>query len=584
MRKKTLAARRLTPIFLASALVLLAQPASGGSPSPATSMPPGAIAYVEVSGLRPVIDRFQNSDYLKLLLASQPYQDFRETPQFRQAEAGRKILETQLGMDLWTAGRKLLGGQLALAIYPKPSGDRPDVVAIVRGADPKALAILRQRIQPWVELAGEKIKTTKTGEGVELIEVSGKAYVALHETWVAASNNQSLLDKTLALLSGKAKESLAGEKSFSLTAKKMGGEHLVRAYVNTGALAAMTGGRLGFPKKSDNPLASLALGGILELIAHSPWAGFTLDVEEQQFVLTAAVEGNSRKLGPSFAPFFLSGSPEAGAPALVQPPRLIGGLTIHRDFPEWYRRREELLQPQLLPDFDKFETGLANLLPGSDFEEDVLPLIGKNFTFVAAAQNYDHLDGEPGVKLPGFALIVELAKPREGEQLFKLFFQTLSGVLNLQAGQQGRQPWVLETEIYKDVPITLGRYLKKPMGKRLPLSFNFIPASARVDNQFIISSSVGLCRGLIDELSNQESKKRVNKNFDFQLHFEPLVGLLRENQDFFQAQRIQEGRTPDEAKQDVTTILELLQYFKELELSTSEADGVFKAQFRGSWR
>ena len=64
-------------------------------------MPPDAIAYVEVSGLESEIDRFQKSEYLKLILASQQYQTFQKTPQFRKVQAGRKILETQLGMDLW---------------------------------------------------------------------------------------------------------------------------------------------------------------------------------------------------------------------------------------------------------------------------------------------------------------------------------------------------------------------------------------------------------------------------------------------------------------------------------------------------
>ena len=82
-----------------------------------------------------------------------------------------------------------------------------------------------------------------------------------------------------------------------------------------------------------------------------------------------------------------------------------------RDFTGWYRHREELLREQVLPGFDQFEAGLGNLLPGKDFSEDVLPLIGSNLTFVTAPQDYSHLDGEPGVKLPGFALIVELARP-----------------------------------------------------------------------------------------------------------------------------------------------------------------------------
>ena len=62
---------------------------------------------------------------------------------------------------------------------------------------------------------------------------------------------------------------------------------------------------------------------------------------------------------------------------------------------------------------------------------DILPMIGKRITFVSARQDYKHLDGEPGLKLPGFALIIELAKPAEGGDIFKMFFQTLTAILNI---------------------------------------------------------------------------------------------------------------------------------------------------------
>jgi len=315
----------------------------------------------------------------------------------------------------------------------------------------------------------------------------------------------------------------------------------------------------------------------------SPYGGLTLDIEEEQFVLTAGVAGNPRVLGETYAPFFAN-PPETGTRPMPQPPELIGGFTLYRDFGEWYRRREELLQPQILPGFDKFESGLGNLLPGKDFSEDVLPLIGNNITLVAAPQDYSHLDGEPGVKLPGFAVIIELAQPKEGAELFQLFFQTFSSILNIQAGQQGRQPWILASETYKDEKITFGRYLQKPSGKRLPLVFNFRPASARVGDQFIISSSLGLCRQLIDDLNKPASKNRVNKNLNLQFHFGPFTDILEANQEFFQAQRIQNGRSPQQAQQDVAILLKALRYLKTLDLSTRVSGDSFQAQFKGSWK
>jgi len=582
MINRTLACRHLVLVLLAPAVGLLATLARAESPWLASSMPPKAIAYVELSGLEPVIAGFQDSEYLKVFLTSQLYQNLEKSPQYRKAHAARQVLETHLGIDLWTLGKKLLGDRVALAVYPKP-GNQPDVVLVVRAADPQVLARLRDRIEPVLVLAEDQIETSETSEGVRVIEVGDNAFFALHEKWVAAANNRDLLTKTQALLTGKVGGSLADDETFQAMARQMGADHLGRVFVNTGALAEATDQRLGMPEKLDNPLGSLLLSGIIELIANSPYAGMTLDVEATQFTLTAGVAGNPQSLGESYAPFFAS-FPQSGTRPIPQPPKLIGGFTLYRDFGDWYARREELLQPQVLPGFDQFESGLGNLLPGKDVSEDVMPLIGKNFTMVAARQDYSHLDGQPGIKLPGFAAIVDLAKPQEGAEVFRLFFQTFSSILNIQAGQQGRQPWILESESYKDVKITFGKYLQKPSGERLPLVFNFRPASARVEDKFIVSSSLGLCRQLIDELQQPENNKTANKNLNLEFHFGPFADILDANREFFQAQRIQQGRNPQQAKQDVADALELVRYFRSLGLSTAATNGGFQAQLQGSWK
>ena len=275
------------------------------------------------------------------------------------------------------------------------------------------------------------------------------------------------------------------------------------------------------------------------------------------------------------------------------PPRvwdLIGAFTIYRDFTHWYKHREELLQEQILPGFDKFETGLANILPGSDFGEDVLPLIGKRITFVAAPQDYSHLDGEPGVKLPGMAILVELAKPDEATTVLQLFFQTLAAILNLEAGQQGRQPWVVNSETYRDVQVSYARYLQKPSGKDLGIVYNFLPASARVGDQFILSSSLPLCKQLIDALRDENTENTSGSDnagpqtLRAELRFDALAGLIESDANFFVGRMQQEGRTADEARGEFAALVDMLRRFKSLEATTKLQPEVFKLQIEGNWK
>ena len=330
--------------------------------------------------------------------------------------------------------------------------------------------------------------------------------------------SRALLDETVRRLdgSGEDKEAavLDADDSYQKMAKSIdwdlpGGSseqvRILRAYVNTALLNKATGGK-PIPEKLDNALGSLLFGDLVDSLRTSPFAAATVDLSADGLLISAALARDAGKPDDAHQAFV-----PADGRGVSPPPRvrdLIGAFTIYRDFTHWYTHREELLQEQILPGFDKFETGLANILPGSDFGEDVLPLIGKRITFVAAPQDYSHLDGEPGVKLPGMALLVELAKPDEAATVLQLFFQTLAAILNLEAGQQGRQPWVVTSETYRDVQVSYARYLQKPSGKDLGIVYNFLPSSARVGDQFIISSSLPLCKQLIDALHQGNTGNR----------------------------------------------------------------------------
>ena len=583
----TVARSKCGYLLMAFVFCALAAPALSADRTAADAMPSGAAAYAEVANLSQLIDRIRESPYLQTLIDSPQYRQFEGSPQYRKIEAGRRIVETQLGMDLWTAARTLLGGRVAVGLYPKPGRRQPDVLALIQVTDAATLAQLKQRIEPLVALLkGELVESSDSIAGHSILSAkapNGRVLLAFGDDWIAVANVRELLAKAIELLAGSGTGSLAKDASFQAMTRHMGHDHLLRTYVNTEAIAAATGGRFA-PRKLDNPLASLFLGGIIELAVRSPYAGLTLDVADNQFVLAAGIAGGPDDLGETHQAFFS----DPGGPGTRSIPRvksLIGGFTFYRDFTDWYRRREELMQAQVLPGFDKFEAGLGNLLPGKDFGEDVLPLMGKTITFVSAPQNFSHLDGKPGIELPAFGLIVDLAKPQEAADVFQLFFQTLASIVNLQAGQQGRQPWVMTSESHAGTQISYARYLQKPSGDRLPVTFNFQPAAARVDNKYIVTSSLGLCRMLVDDLKGPAAgKDRANKNLNFEFYIEPFADILEANKSFFQAQSIQGGKSAQQAEQEFALLLRILRYFEAVKLSTHVKSDAFQVQLEGSWK
>jgi hypothetical protein len=587
--------------WLASLTLIVAafteRAAGAAAPDDLPTLFPGqAIAYVELSEFGEKLDQLRESDHFAAILASPQYERYQATPDYRRLKAVLEIAERQLGWDAWTTAKKLLGGKVAIGVYPKEGSERPDVLAIVHTSWPNALAELRQRLDPMLVLAAEQVRRTESLEGVETFTLpNDAATVAWKGDWLAVATSRQLLEQALERLSGKTQRSssLTDDAPYQAMEKSIAwnqpidenaSRRILRGYVDTALLNKATGGK-PVPQKLDNALGSLLFGDVIEFIRTSPFAAVTADVGASGLSLTASVGRDAEKLDEAYRAFAPAEGPGVSPPPRV--PELLGGFALYRNFAQWYAHREDLLQEQVMPGFDKFETGLANLLPGRDFGEDVLPLIGKRITFVAAPQTYAHLDGEPGVKLPGMALIIELAEPDEAASLLQLFFQTLAAILNLEAGQQGRQPWVVTSENYHEVQVSYAKYLKKPAGKELGIVFNFQPASARVGDRYILSSSLPLCQQLVDSLrqpAGEGSNGRPPRTVLAELHFDSVASMVESNTDFFVGRMVQEGRTTDEAQQEFTAVLDLLRRFDVIHAATEVLPTVYHLRLEGKWK
>ena len=259
-------------------------------------MPGGAVAFIEIDGLESWIDKLQQSELVKSLPSNPQVQAFYATPQGRQADAGRKILEAQLGMDLWTLAKKGFGGRIAAAFYPVEGRKEPNAVLFVRATDAATLEKLREKAAPFLALAQDRIVTSVGPGDVSVRAIDGKLFLAEKEDWILAASTSELLTNALALRAGSADAAmkpLSSDAPFVAMTKQMGDQHLGRVYLNSEMVAKAQGGRLG-PEKLDNPVGSLLLGGMYELFSRSSFAGLTLDLTEQQLRLTAGAAGRGQ--------------------------------------------------------------------------------------------------------------------------------------------------------------------------------------------------------------------------------------------------------------------------------------------------
>ena len=579
---------------LSEAAMFAAEADSGGSL--VRYLPAGALGTVEVAGLAPIIERIEKSEALKQYLDSPLYDDALKLDPVRQALAGKAIAEAQLGMSLWQAAKTYFGDRIALGVYAPSNGGQPDGVLIVQVKEAGDLTRLIEKLAPLIALAGRDVKLSDREGGGKLITLKDGNEVVVKNRWVVASKNRDLLAQTLTNLAESKDSGLANEAAWKTMASQMGARHEIQVCVNLARIKELSGQARFIPEKLDNPVVSLLYGGLVELANTSPYVGTTLDLRDDGFSLQSAVAGKASDVDEAHRAMLVNPDKPL-LPFVPNVPGRLGAISLSRDFVTWYKARERLLEAKLLPEFDKFETGIATFLPGKDFAEDVLPLLTGRMAFVSAQQDFSNLDGQPGVQLPAFGLVVELAKPQEGADLFNLVTQTLLTLGNFQAAQEKRQPWVQTSESYRDVQINFARFLQRPKGDQLPTAYNFQPASALVGNRFIFSSTLGMCRQLVDALTGEAASAKDTAptrtgsatgaalpNFVQELN--PSVGadLLEANAAVIHAKSIQGGKTAEQSARELDGLCKLLRHLTPIKFDTVQYADHMRLELHGGWK
>jgi hypothetical protein len=362
----------------------------------------------------------------------------------------------------------------------------------------------------------------------------------------------------------------------------------VRLAVDIARIREVIGQLRSAPAKLDNPLASLLFGGITEYAAIGQDALASLQIRPNGYELKIDLAGEADRIDPAHKTL-LSTQPLVQPELLPTVPRRWATMTLVRDWQAWYRQRDALLEAKVLPEFDKFETGLATFLPGKDFSQDILSLMSGPLTLVFAEQTYPHLPQPPGLQLPAGALVVSLTDVQRGADIFNLFNQTLIAITNLEASKQMRQPWLMSTEMYKGVTITYARYLEIPKDQALPAIFNAQPASAVVGTRYIAASSVELCKDLIDALQSSSiaataTASAVQRNFELILSPETTAQLVKANHALVEARGVQDGKSAEQAKTERELLEGILRAQKPLRLSTDVTPAGLTVKLEGGWQ
>ena len=471
--------------------------AAGDEPLPPARqwVPENAVLVVEVSHPRAVLDLALGPKVTDLVTSQPAYEAWAESVGFRNFVQVVRVLQVQLGTD-WKPGLyKLLEGGVTSAIMPGGGS-----LLIVDSGDQALLGRLHE-----VFIQGTRDDAAKHGRpdrvtsrqvrGVTVWTLDGKeAHAILGKRLVLASTAETL-EAALDRREHPGRPSLEASVRYKAALQAAGSQGVATAYADLTALK-------NNPKvaealaPSGNPMSVLLFGGMTETLRNSSWLSLSLRIDGKSLSLLGLADGK-----PGATSKFMVPAEGAGALPNLAVPRQIAGLSVYRDLHAFYAAKDQLF-PERTSGLIFFENMMGIFFSGRDLTEEVFAETRPEIRFVVAAQAYDKTVGTPRVQIPAFAMVVQTRHAEEFARVAEEAWQKAVGLTTVTRGQQAEPGLIIDRETYQGIRFSVATNAtgKNDDKAHLPSRFNFSPSLARVGDCFVLASSGGLTRDLIDAL------------------------------------------------------------------------------------
>jgi len=534
--------------------------ALAGERAAAARLPAGASAYVELNGFAGKVDKVLASP-LGLQIEQHPaVQQFLASPEGLKLMMGQAFLQGATGLDVRGLLRAVLAKDAAVAVYGKPQRlvaaaamDRETAETLLNG-----VAVLAQ--SPREELQ-------PAADGRPALWRIKKAYVFHDGEYLFVATDELL---ATAARNGVGEGLAAGER-FREARRCVSADSLLFGYVDLDVHGAKlrTGGK---PKDLGQ---ALILGALAHVLPEAPWAAFGVRLDEQD----DAWRLQARALVPSAAEpdevIEKAYGGTLGALPFTLPERTLGVVRLRRDLATIWSNRDALVAERGIPGLVEFETNFANLTGGMSWVEQFLPALGGEFILLGTRREFAANEPAPAVRIPQGALLLPLRGDGALATNLQIAFQTAIGLVNLQQGQMGGKAFLLGAQTYKDVAIQTARYPApteaEMEGKQaLPMRYNFTPSAACIGDYFVIASTDGILKELIDGYG-KATPAPAGVNAGFWLEPAQLQRLGQENREYLVAQTmLKKGLAKAQAEQQVDVLLDAARFVRRFQVTADE--------------
>jgi hypothetical protein len=567
---------------LAAAALFLSLPVglrAEALPSPLRAIPEQADLLIEIKEPRRLVDAVQQMDLVQRL---------GEFSAFREAIGGTKVkrfqqlvayVEKELGLPWPALIDQLAGRGVALGVKFQ-TGPAPTLL-VIEGKDEKLLRKFLDLVLQVVEqeLARQDRKETieKKVEGeIVAIRIGNDFHAAAIGATLLLSNQQPVLKRACELRQGKSSESLARLPAVAEAEKLLPPSPLARLWVNMAPIQKSPQAKALYKSPRDEGQLTALVGGYLDLFGRSPWisAGLFSDKNELSFALR--LPRGREGMGPDRA-LFVPPDGQAGSRPLLEPKNVLYSDSSFHDLSRIWEDRAKLFNEAQRKGLEQFDEGSGRFLSGLRLSK-LLNQAGAYHRVVVVHQPSVPYKRKPKQPIPAFAFVLEMRDPAafgkgmdavlRGAALLALTQVKLKLVEEQHAGCE-----IIAWRFDEDAPF--------PRDAN-DIRFNFSPCFTTVGNQFVVSSTMELCREVVDLLKKEPPQAIGSTSVSrTRLYAAGAAEALTAAEDQLLAQTIlDQALPPNEAREQVRKFIALVRRLGTLTTEAAIAEKEFHYDVR----
>ncbi len=469
------------------------------------------------------------------------------------------------------------GAVVGIKIGPNPA----PVLFVVGGDDDKlmrqffhlAIKIIEQ------ELARQEVKVAPikgTYKGTDTVRVGNDFHAALAKSTMMLANSETALRAGIDRLQGNGK-CVADSPSYAEANKILPPDSLVTFWLNLETVKQSPQAKALYKAPPrDDPILTILFGKYLDLLGRSPFVCAAIHRDREGLLTSIRLPRGREGMGADRL-LHVAPAGAAGSRPLLEPKNVLYSESNYFDLANVWKERTKLFNEKQTAQFEKFDKQAFPFLGGVK-PSSLMARAAPYYRFVAAHRDKNEYKKTPKISIPAFALIWEL---REPEAFGRSMETILRGAALLGGGQFDLK---LVEEKYNGVNL-VGYFFpedKLIKGDTNDLRFNFTPCFTRVGDQFVVASTVSLCRELVDLLQKERTSSRGDTSTaQRRFYGTGAAAYLRTIEDLLRTQSmLDSAKTPSEARQDVKGLLEAIQRLGTFSLVPRLHDKTFQYDIR----